>query len=181
MKETGFSLQPFLHDKETDMFRINGSLSRDRDSMALRYELSGPLKGMSIPPLSEQPCRKDMLWEDTCFELFLGTKYSEAYWEFNLSPSGDWNVYGFNGYREGMQPEEAFNHLPFIVHITRDILCLEISFDAKEIIGEARPLVIGISAVLMSLTGKTSYWAISHNGPRPDFHRRDNFTIELNL
>ena len=61
------------------------------------------------------PQRRDGLWQHTCFEAFFGVLGSDDYWEFNLAPSGDWNVYRFAGYRAGQTPETAYGPLPLTV------------------------------------------------------------------
>jgi len=49
------------------------------------------------------PRREDGLWQRTCFELFVRDARSEAYLEFNFSPSGCWAAYAFEGYRAGQR------------------------------------------------------------------------------
>jgi len=36
-----------------------------------------------------------------------------------------------------------------------------------------------VAAVVKLRDGRVTYWALSHPGPRPDFHRRDSFLIKL--
>jgi len=40
-------------------------------------------------------------------------------------------------------------------------------------------LQFGFAAVLEQKNGNLSYWALTHNGVDPDFHRRDSFLLEL--
>jgi hypothetical protein len=49
------------------------------------------------------PERADLLWQHSCFELFLMDPESGDYLEFNFSPSGRWAAYRFDGYRAGMR------------------------------------------------------------------------------
>jgi hypothetical protein len=95
--------------------KITGCIARHANQLNLRYTLFGDLTEVAIAPSSDTPMRKHELWEDTCFEFFLGIKDSQRYWEFNLSPAGHWNVYRFDGYRQGMQEETAFMRFPFSV------------------------------------------------------------------
>jgi hypothetical protein len=53
------------------------------------------------------PERRDELWRTTCFELFLREPATGAYLEFNMSPSGNWAAYAFDGYRQGMRNLEV--------------------------------------------------------------------------
>jgi len=50
-------------------------------------------------PDAMTPSRGERLWDRTCFELFAKTIGSDAYLEFNFSPSGQWAAYEFDSYR----------------------------------------------------------------------------------
>src|SRR4051812_5271916 len=77
------------------LFMTNG------DEMLLRYSVKGC--GLVLPEW-QSPGRADGLWQTTCFELFLRPPRSEAYFEFNFSPSSQWAAYAFQGYRTDMRP-----------------------------------------------------------------------------
>ena len=115
MNGRNFFLQPFSPLGPRPISRLTASLARRADELAIRYELSGQLGQLVIPGPAGLPARRHGLWEETCFEFFLGVKDSPGYWEFNLSPAGHWNVYRFAGYRQGMAEETAFASLPFSV------------------------------------------------------------------
>jgi hypothetical protein len=119
------------------------------------------------------------LWEDTCFEFFLGIKNSAQYWEFNLSPAGHWNVYRFDGYRQGMQEETAFENLPFNVQNQADGLALGLDVDLDKIISVQQAIEVAITTVIKDRDGEVTYWALTHRGVEADFHLRDSFIIEL--
>jgi hypothetical protein len=179
MKKMNFSLKPFKRENSLLHFSLTGRISRDMERLTIIYELSGTIKKLIVPPLSHTPERMDRLWEATCFELFLNPIDSDTYWEFNLSPSGNWNVYRFNAYRMGMKEELTFNILPFSVQSYPDILQLELEFDLENLISSGQAINIGICAVTRFVDTKTYYWALTHHGSKPDFHRRDSFIIEL--
>jgi len=134
---------------------------------------------LSIPAAAEAPRRKDRLWEETCLELFLGTADSMEYWEFDFSPSGHWNAYRFTRYREGMREEPAFTFLPFAVRIGPDAIELSTELDVGKIIPGGETIEAGVAAVVNTVKGGTNHWALAHPGPRPDFHRRENFALEF--
>jgi hypothetical protein len=179
MKKTNFSLKPFQQEEISHDFRITGSISRDLGRLKLVYELNGPLNNLAIPAVSNEPKRMDRLWEETCFEFFLNVKGTTIYWEFNLSPSENWNIYRFNAYREGMQEEDAFIDLPFMVQTGPEILRLVFELNGEKIIPPNRAIHVAASAVLKSISGKIMYWALAHHSAKPDFHRKDGFLIEL--
>jgi hypothetical protein len=174
-----FSLIPFPSDSVRHDLIISGSVERRSNILAISFVLAGPLSEIVIPSAAEIPCRKNALWEETCFELFLGRQNSEEYYEFNFSPAGHWNVYRFTAYRQGMTEEPSFASLPFRVHQYPDALQLSIEIALDKIIKADQLLKIGISAVIKSINGRTTYWALTHPGTRPDFHNKESFIIEL--
>jgi hypothetical protein len=178
MTPTSFRLEPFPGTHPHGRLDITGSLTRRGRSVTLRYDLRGEPGALALPE-PEHACRRQGLWEDTCLEFFLAPRQSPRYWEFNLSPAGPWNVYAFDGYRQGMREEPAFAALPGTVHREPACLRLTVEVDMALILPAAPPLDLGIAAVLKGQDGERTYWALTHPGPRPDFHRRDAFIIEL--
>ena len=163
--------------------------------LQLRYRLQG-LEGLQLPEPSRAASRRDELWQHTCFEAFVGTPDQQAYWEFNLSPSGDWAVYRFSGYRQGQQQEVCYATLPFdldpdprlaVTQLPQPALqALELSccVQLPPGLAGARQLRIGLTAVLesdlsASNGGCLSYWALAHPGPQADFHDRRGWTLLL--
>lgn len=173
-----FFLKPFPGEGNPAGVTIGGSIARHAGTLSVRYEVRGNLSKLTIPA-AEAPRRKDRLWEETCLELFLGTADSGEYREVNLSPSGHWNVYRFTRYREGMREEPAFTSLPFVVRIGPDALELSMDLDAGKILPAGETIVAGVAAVVNAVKGGTNHWALAHPGPRPDFHRRENFSLEF--
>lgn len=88
-----FFLKPFPSDGPQPALQITGRIERSSNALSVSYELLGPLKELEIPAQEGNQSRKNSLWEETCFELFLGIKNSSRYWEFNISPAGHLNVY----------------------------------------------------------------------------------------
>ena len=179
MNGRSFSLQPFSPIGPPLNFKITGYIARRPRQLAIRYDLQGPLAELVIPALADMPARRRGLWEETCCEFFLGVKDSPRYWEFNLSPAGHWNVYRFAGYRQGMEEETALTSLPLSVRRHSDSLRLVLELEVERIVAADQPLEIGIAAVIRLAGGGLTYWALTHPGPEPDFHRRDSFLAEL--
>jgi hypothetical protein len=179
VKSRNFSLTPFLSDGISPNFTITGSVTRSPNILSISYILTGNLSELVIPKSADSPERKDNLWEETCFELFIGSKDSNHYWEFNLSPSGDWNVYRFKAYREERTEEPSFTSLPFVVQQQMDALMLSLEFDLDKLIAPNRALNIGISAVIKHREGMITRWALKHPCNKADFHNRESFIIEL--
>jgi hypothetical protein len=146
------------------------------DSLMLTFCLAGDISGLKIPE-SRSPRRADDLWRHTCFEAFVMAGEGPEYREFNFSPSGEWAVYEFRGYRDGgmLENEHAFG---IVVHRTRDRLELGAEI-GQALLPHGRPLRLGLSAVVEDAGGILSYWALRHPPGKPDFHHRDTFALEL--
>ena len=174
-----FSLKPFPCAGLPPHLSITGGVERHAGIFSISYELTGQLADVVVPPPSDMPVRMNGLWEETCFEFFLGVRDSDRYWEFNLSPVGHWNVYSFMSYRSGMQEEESFASLPIRFGTQPDALRLTLEFSLDRIMPLEQVLQVAVSAVIKKRDGVVSFWALKHPGPQPDFHRRDSFLIEL--
>jgi hypothetical protein len=153
-----------------------------KTKLSLSYELSGDITAIEFAQASPTPQRRDQLWEKTCFECFLAPQNSSQYWEFNLSPSHDWNCYRFDDYRTGMAPENAWQQSPFQIYqqVTggkRHLLNCHI--DLLPLLPQPVPLQLGVTMVIAEKNGTLSYWALSHPAPNADFHQRDSWLISL--
>ena len=172
-----YSLHPFDPENVSGDLNLQANLSYEENLLAINYVISGDWQKVKIPPTSNHCDRQDGLWETTCLEFFIGIVDSPIYWEFNLSPSGCWNVYRFTGYREGMEVETAFENLPFEFTQQSDCLSLQIQIETTQIVKESQPLEIAITTVIEEQKGNISYWALKHSGEQADFHLRDSFVL----
>jgi hypothetical protein len=174
-----FSLKPFPSKQPPLNLQITGNIARKVNQLNLCYILKGDLEEVVIAPPSDRPIRQHELWQNTCFEFFLGLKNSERYWEFNLSPAGHWNVYRFDAYRQGMQEEVALRTLPFRIEQRADRLKLALELNLDRIFSASQSFEVAITAVLKHRDDEVTYWALIHRGVEADFHLRESFTIEF--
>lgn len=179
MKDRSLFLKPFPSDGPVPGFQITCSIKRHFNNLSVSYALLGPITELGLPAQTEKPSRKNSLWEETCFELFLGVKNSPRYWEFNISPSGHWNVYRFNDYRQGMQEEPAIASLPINIDHRSEVLRLSLKTGLDDIVPAEKVLEAAVSAVIKTVNGKVTYWALVHPDTEADFHRRDSFIVDL--
>jgi hypothetical protein len=148
------------------------------DALGLVFILECNLAGLRIP--APRPSRRaDGLWRHTCFEVFAMAENRPGYRELNLSPSGEWGLYDFRGYRDGVKletelaPEIAVRRTPHGLELDAQI--------SRELLPQGQPLRLGLSAVLEDTDGVLSYWALRHPPGRPDFHHPDSFAMQLDL
>jgi hypothetical protein len=179
MNDRSFSLQPFSASSSLPDIEIVGQIARHSNTLKIGYQILGALAELAIAPPSTLLTRKRELWEETCFEFFLAAANSPQYWEFNLSPAGDWNVYRFAGYRQGMQEEMAFASLPFSFKQRSNAVILDLELNLDAIVSTQTSLQVAISTVIKTKNGEIGYWALTHPGGEADFHRRDSFAIAL--
>lgn len=181
-----FTLKPFAIHPGLETLQVNGYAVRAAHELRLHYELSqelsqklGDFPAIALANPSQSPQRLDNLWETTCFECFLALIDSSSYWEINLSPAGHWNIYRFEDYRQGMQSETAWSALPFTMSIGGQGLKLDLVLDLGALWGTEPSFQLGITAVIADPAQNLSYWALSHPGQVPDFHRRESFLLNF--
>ena len=174
-----FFLRCFPDRRDDSDVAIQGSTARRAGVLSVEYRLLDPAETVQIQRASAAPTRKEGLWKETCFELFLAGKGLRGYWEVNLATTGDWNVYRFSSYRRGMREEQAIQSLPFSSLPAAGVFGLSIDIDIADIIPDDRPLRIGVSAVTKGSSGFLGYWALVHPAARPDFHRRSGFILDM--
>ena len=179
MIEQSFSLIPFPAP-HLPAISLTGSLMVENSCLTLRYSLAGTVEAILLPSPSLPPSRKDDLWKATCFEFFLAVKDQPGYWEFNMSPSGDWNAYRMDAYRRvGFREEIGISELPFEFKEESGQCLLNVSMDLTSILRHEDEARMGITAILQTKDGRETYWALSHPAPHADFHLRESFILEL--
>jgi len=174
-----FTLVPFSSDTAQKL-KITGEIIRSSNKLFLRYKVEGEINQILLPAKAPSPSRTEDLWKSTCFEFFLALPDQPEYWEFNMSPSGDWNVYKMDAYRRvGFREETAFQQIPFVFGKNESILSLDISVDLTPIIATYQPVKVGITAIIPTENGNETFWALAHPGIQADFHLRESFSLTV--
>lgn len=177
--ERTYALRPFP-DTGIPAIEITAHVRRENGLLHIHYELSGETEKIRLPENSVTPSRRDNLWASTCFEFFLALPDDPRYWEFNLSPSGDWNVYQIDAYRRvGFREETSVQRLQVAAKKDARHIRLDAAVDLSPLIAHAQRLQLGIASVIQSLDQHKTYWAVAHPHPEPDFHVRDSFIVQL--
>lgn len=176
---SNFTLVPFPTNQTLPQIEINGNIDRVAERFAIEYRLQGALTEVAIPRPNSSPSRQLDLWEATCFEFFIGIPGERCYWEFNLAPSGDWNVFYLDDYRQGLRLAPEFLELPLSIDRQAHNLVIKLAFDLSKIIPPDRDVEIAVTTVIKSTQGEMSYWALTHAGTEADFHLRDSFVLRI--
>jgi hypothetical protein len=159
---------------------IEADVARDASALLLMYVVRGDIAAVSLPEPTA-PARADGLWQHTCFEAFIRGGRSEAYWEFNFSPSREWAAYRFEAYREGMTVEIAIAD-PYIESLVDGSgLRLSATLDLSGIaaLASSEDWQVGLSAVVEDQSGGKSFFALAHPPGKPDFHHAESFALCL--
>ena len=179
MIERSFSLVPFPA-ADLPAVLLAGQVSLQKKLLEIQYSLAGDIPALLLPDPSANPGRTDELWKSTCFEFFLGPNDQPQYWEFNISPSGDWNVYHMDAYRRiGFREETSIQSLPQEIRQAPDLFHLKVGADLSPLLQQSEPIQLGIAAIIQTRDGNETYWALTHPAPYADFHLRESFILAL--
>lgn len=179
MMQHPFELVPFS-EPGIPKVRITGNVVREGSAITVQYSLSGNIVEVLLPAVTPQPVRKENLWLATCFEFFLAIPGQPQYWEFNFSPSGDWNAFHMDAYRRIGFREEGLVQNPCLeIKNGIDAFRLESSFDLSQILDSNTQMQAGVTSVIQTHHGQETYWALTHPRPQADFHLRDSFLLTL--
>lgn len=144
-------------------------------NLNIGYWLRDPNQYVQWPDLVSAHPRQDFLWQNTCFEVFIGVHGEDFYREINLSPSQAWQAYQFEEYRypEDMPPQAAYDIE--LYQLKRTHYGLNVSLDLGEFMAKHKlkwsDLFIGLTAVLNTSEGE-HYYAMQHSSPQADFHNK---------
>jgi len=183
------ALEPFGGLPHPPDLTVSGQASRQAgrqaDSLELVWRLAGDLDALVLPDPSPSRRRCDGLWQTTCLEAFWGFAGQDAYWELNLAPNGDWNLYRLSHYRGPLVPVALTTAPAWKARGSARELEVAVDIDLGEVAGgdepgvAGLPLEISLTAVIEQVGQGVSYWALAHTGVEPDFHRRDSFRLRL--
>ena len=179
------ALEPFGGLPHPADLTLSGQALRQGSRLEIVWRLAGDLNALVLADPSDPRRRCDGLWQTTCLEAFWGIAGQDAYWELNLAPSGDWNLYRLSHYRGPLTPVALAAAPAWQVRRTARELEVTVELDLVEVAaGEeltvaGLPLELSLTAVIDQVGQGVSYWALAHTGAEPDFHRRDSFRLRL--
>jgi len=160
---------------------IEVDCSRTRDgNLSATFHATGATNEIRIPS-PQVPAFVEGLWQHSCFEVFISVDEGPGYYEYNLSPSGQWALFEFRGYRDGepladpnLKPVVQFETSPRTFRLQALLPLARIDSGNK-----TSCLRIGLSAVIEHCDGTLGYWALRHPAETPDFHDANSFALTL--
>ncbi|MBT3427140.1 MAG: hypothetical protein HOL98_16925 [Gammaproteobacteria bacterium] len=172
-----FLLKPFEPCYWIDHFSVELALEQP-DQLRFQVTLRGDQAFLNQLPQAQTGRRVYALWEQTCFELFIGKANCKHYLEWNLAATGDWNCFSFEDERIGMQTSNLLKLLGVSSNSNSRGFCINSQIRLAKEVANQWLGTIGAAAVIKH-ANETAYFALAH-GPNPDFHdRRYHQPIEL--
>lgn len=173
-------LTPYVNTSCEALDFIQATVAYEHPRLKLRFHLSGRIADLAIPG-PEEPVRTVGLWEETCCEAFLKPVGGDAYYEFNLSPSSQWAVFDFTGYRENFRQLDVGRAPVIDCDVAPDGVTLDAVIDLSMLPPDVhrQDWAMGLSCVVQAKDGTKSYWALAHPPEKPDFHDSNCFTVTL--
>jgi hypothetical protein len=149
-------------------------------TLEFTFRLVGDVAQVRVPA----PCAPRSaagLWHHTCFEAFIAIEGQAEYHEYNFSPSGEWAVHAFRGYRDGGPLGDETLAPSVTVRAVDDGLELGAVVELGHLspLHPHTPLRIALAAVIEARDGTHSYWALRHRAEKPDFHDPASFALRL--
>lgn len=157
---------------------LRGDAQKIGSDLNIQFEVIDPGHCLRLPRglqcQGQDLPRKEDLWKNTCFEMFLQPIGRSDYYEFNFSLTPAWNLYHFKDYRAPQPPTWS-----------DDFKVRNLSWDGRDLRIEVYSLFeipscrVGLTSVVKSNLGETSFLALAHAGKKPDFHLADSFILNL--
>jgi hypothetical protein len=159
---------------------IETELNTTESSVFISYKVCGELAAIDLGEGHPNHARVMKLWEKSCFELFIKTK-EDSYIEFNFSPEFEWNCFYFSKKGDALVEYARMDSVKFDILLSLDVFHLIVEIDKKKFPDGffQGPLQAGITSVIKEKNGKISYWALSHEDIKPNFHHFDSFKYKF--
>ena len=174
---TQFKLQPFSIYPNSPT--LSGSIHWVANQLQVSWQLTGQLEQFDWPVRNEPAGRETGLWKSTCFEFFVSDPKSTPYYEFNFSPSGNWQSFSFSDYRTNMH--SCSNLVLREQQVARypQEITINISVECSIAENVTKKLKAGICAILLDRQGVYHYYALRHGNCKPDFHSKSDHSLIL--
>ena len=178
MSEFQSRLVPFDSDKMLAIEITCKGKIIEHHTLDIRFVISGDIDNILFDPPIANSQRTDNLWQKSCFEVFIQNNNSTNYWEYNLSPSTNWAIYGFTNYRQGKFDELSIDSLQISTNREGNQYVLSGLIPLPQALIEQN-LRIGLSCVVQDKLSDISYYALKHTKNQADFHAADSFSIAI--
>ena len=161
---------------------IDCELNTTPESVFISYKLQGALSCLDLGSGQPHHARVMKLWEKSCFELFIKNA-DNNYIEFNFSPEFEFNCFYFVSAGDKLVEYSRMDSVKIDILLSLDVFHLIAELDKKKFpesfFLNKTDLKAGITSVIKEKSGNLSYWALSHQDTRPNFHDFKSFAATL--
>ncbi|MBF7686734.1 DOMON domain-containing protein [Acinetobacter rathckeae] len=174
-----YELIPF---QRFDDVNIITAIEQQSSLLNVGFWVKDPNGLIEWPAVQKTPSKADFLWQDTCFELFIGIRDQDEYLEINLSPAQLWQCYGFEEYRypECIPPQKSQG--AELIELKRTHYGMSATLDIAQFLAtnkvSIQQVFVGISAVLKTTRGE-QFYALQHSSPHADFHNKRDWLHQI--
>lgn len=174
------SLLPYPGEPSGPVRGVSVAVERGARTLDLAYRLGVDPAAIRLPAAGP-PRFASALWRRTCLEAFVAVEGAAGYHELHFSPSGEWAVLRFRGYRDGeelpderLAPSTAWSRLADGIELRATVPLARLSA-----VHAAAPLRLSLCAVVETAGGEIRHWALRHAAGPPDFHAPEAFALRL--
>lgn len=174
-----YELTPF---QRFDEVMVVAAIEQQSTLINVGFWVKDPAHHIIWPTQQTSLHRKDFLWTETCFEIFIGIRHQDGYREINLAPTEAWQTYQFEEYRypDTSPPQHA--HDIEIVELKRTPYGINTTIDVQLFLTQHQiqvsDLYLGLSVILNTDQGDI-YYALQHSGLTADFHNKRDWLHQL--
>ena len=175
-----FNLIPYDNTSHPSV-SLETEMNVTTDSVFISYKVTGDLASVDLGTGSPKHARVIKLWEKTCFELFIKDSKG-SYIEFNFSPEFEWNAFYFSKKGDPLTEYARVDSVKMDILLSLEVFHLIVEVDKKKFpdgFFTSGELSAGITSVIKEKSGRISYWALSHEDTRPNFHHFDSFKYKF--
>lgn len=169
------NLKPF---KKNEDFTVSSDVSLNGSKLSFQFKIEDLKSKLKLPDMKDSAKRVIGLWDNACFEAFWSYEGSPSYFEMNLSPNGNWNVFEFVNYRSPGFPNLKESRAWRLTSYKRSENSFAADFETEVAFESGRSLDFSLNAILVTKSGEKSFWALEHFGEKPDFHKRESFLLK---
>ena len=107
------------------------------------------------------------LWKKTCFECFFFDTNSDKYFEVNVSPDGQYDLFSFEKYRQKSSTPAPIEISELIIEKDQDFV--SVSLQIKHKLNTKHSL---FPTVILDTPSEQLFFALKHQDSKPNFHKR---------
>lgn len=174
------SLIPYTLE-DAPKINLETQLTVTDESFFISYKLTGDIDKIDLGDGHPKRERLIGLWNKTCFELFIKNEKNQ-YIEFNFSPTFEWNSFFFNKKGDDLKEYQEISSLKTDILLSYDVFLLVVEIKKQTLPQEfltENKMSAGITSVIKTKESSLSYWALSHEDTRPNFHHFDSFKCKF--